>query len=43
MAYAIALARRHGHRALDVLRAAVVTGCALALIAADAALPALSV
>ncbi|MGV2494773.1 hypothetical protein [Pelagerythrobacter aerophilus] len=42
MAYAIALARRHGHRALDVLRTAIVAGCALALIAADSVLPGLS-
>ncbi|WP_263853392.1 hypothetical protein [Pelagerythrobacter rhizovicinus] len=42
MACAIALARRNGHRAIDALRMAVVAGCALALIAADAALPGLS-
>ena len=42
MAYAIALARRHGYRALDALRTAIVAGCALALIAADAVLPGLS-
>jgi hypothetical protein len=42
MAQAAALTRTHGHRALEALRVVLVAGCALALIAADAALPGLS-
>lgn len=44
MAKAIALTRAHfqtAPAALDVVRGAIVTGCALALIAAGNALPAL--
>jgi len=40
MAQALAFTRTH--RALEALRVVLVAGCALALIAADAALPGLS-
>lgn len=42
MAQATSLARVQAHRVADTVRMALVAGCAIALIAADAFLPALA-